>query len=275
MQKTAVFLAPLALVWGCGNAPTPAPASATPGNTAAPAAASTASAAASRATDTFQTKSGDVKVTPIYHASTLLEVGGKAIYVDPFSKGDFTGLPKADFILITDVHQDHDDPKALDALSTPATKIIAPPAVAADLKARPNVTVIETGKKQSLGLFEVEGVPMYNLQRGPQPGKLFHDKGRGSGYVVTFGDKRFYFSGDTECTPEMKALPQIDVAFVCMNLPYTMPPKEAAECVNAFKPKVLFPYHYAVPGGESSNLDDLKAAIDPKAGVEVRLRKWY
>jgi L-ascorbate metabolism protein UlaG (beta-lactamase superfamily) len=267
MRTTAFTLAALALLLGC----TPTPASTTA--TAAP--SSTAAPTSTRATDTFATKKGELKVTPIFHASVLLEVAGKAIYLDPFSKGDFTGLPKADFVLITDIHQDHLDPKALDAVSKPETRIVAPPAVAAELKGRPNVTVMENGQKQSLDLFDVEAVPMYNIERGPEPGKKFHDKGRGNGYVLTFGDKRFYFSGDTECTPEMKALASIDVAFVCMNLPYTMPPKEAAVCVNAFKPKVLFPYHYAVPGGASSNLDELKAAIDPQAGVEVRLRKWY
>lgn len=268
MRTTALTLASLALLIGCSSG-TPATTSTGATGTSPPAAAS------SRATDTFATQKGEVKVTPIFHASTLLEVAGKAIYVDPFSKGDFTGLPKADVVLISDVHFDHLDAKALDALAKPDTRIVAPPAVAAELKGRANVIVLENGKKQSLDLFDVEAVPMYNLERGPEAGKKFHDKGRGNGYVLTFGDKRFYFSGDTECTPEMKALTSIDVAFVCMNLPYTMPPKEAAACVNAFKPKVLFPYHFAVPGGASSNLDELKAALDPKAGVEVRVRKWY
>jgi L-ascorbate metabolism protein UlaG (beta-lactamase superfamily) len=273
-MRTKLF-APLAfaLILGCTpSAPSPTPAAPT---SATAEATSSPAPAAGRATDTFATAKGDVKVTPIFHASTLLEVGGQAIYVDPFSKGDFTGLPKADFILITDVHQDHLDPKAIDAIAKPTTRIVAPKAAAEGLKGRANVTPLDNGQKQSLGLFEVEAVPMYNWERGPQPGKLFHDKGRGNGYVVTFGDKRFYFSGDTECIPEMKALASIDVAFVCMNLPYTMPPQEAAACINAFKPKVLFPYHYAAPGGASSNLDELKSALDPKAGVEVRLRRWY
>ena len=121
----------------------------------------------------------------------------------------------------------------------------------------------------------VEAVPMYNLTRGPEAGKLFHDKGRGAGWVLSFAGTRVYVSGDTECTPEMKALTGIDVAFVCMNLPYTMPPKEAAACVNAFKPRVLLPHHFAVPGGATSDLRELDAALDPAARVEVRVRKWY
>ena len=269
-MRTIALLVSLSVVAGCRSS-TPEPAT----SSSAPSATPTSGPSTSRATDTFPTSKGDLKVTPIYHASTLLEIGGKAIHVDPFSKGDYAGLPKATFVLITDIHGDHLDPKALDAVVQPSTKIVAPPAVAEQLKGRPNVIVMKNGDKQDLGLFTVEAVPMYNLERGPEKGKLFHDKGRGNGYVLGFGDKRVYFSGDTECTPEMKALAAIDVAFVCMNLPYTMPPKEAAGCVNAFKPKVLFPYHYAVPGGASSNLDELKAALEPAAGVEVRLRKWY
>jgi L-ascorbate metabolism protein UlaG (beta-lactamase superfamily) len=257
---------------GCPSS-TKGPATSTPSTT--PPAASGAPSAGSRVTDTFATSKGEVRLTPILHASLLLEVGGQAIYVDPWSKGDLAGLPKADVVLLTDVHPDHLDPKALDALAKPTTRIVAPPAVAASLAGRPNVTVLENGKKQGLEPFEVEAIPMYNLERGPEPGKRFHDKGRGNGYVLTFGDKRFYVSGDTECTPEMKALTSIDVAFVCMNLPYTMPPKEAAACVNAFKPKVLFPYHYGVPGSAGSDLGELTSNLDPKAGVEVRLRKWY
>ena len=110
---------------------------------------------------------------------------------------------------------------------------------------------------------------MYNLQRGPSPGQLFHDKGRGNGYVVTLGGKRLYIAGDTECTPEMKALKDIDVAFVPMNLPYTMPPSEAAECVKAFKPKIVYPYHY-----RGQNLDEFASALKG-SGVDVRIRDWY
>lgn len=258
------------LLASCTKTPAPASTATTP-----PMSAASSAGRSKKATDTFATSKGDVRVTPILHASLLLEVAGQAIYIDPFGKGDFVGLPKADFILLTDNHPDHLDTKALDALSTPATRVVAPPAVAAELEGRPKVSVLENGKKQGLGLLEVETVPMYNLERGPEPGKKYHEKGRGNGYILSFGDKRFYISGDTECTPEVKALRSIDVAFLCMNLPYTMTPKEAGECVNAFQPKVLFPYHYGVPGGPRSNLDELDAALDPKAGVEVRRRAWY
>jgi L-ascorbate metabolism protein UlaG (beta-lactamase superfamily) len=280
MRASPTLLSASFAILGCSNTtPPPPPMASAPAPLAASAAPSAvapgATASPSRVTDTIPTKLGDLKVTPILHASTLLQIAGKAIYVDPFSKGDFTGLPKADYVLVTDVHFDHMDPKAVAALAKPETRIVAPPAVAAEQKGWSNVITLSNGEKKAVGPFLVEAVPMYNLVRGPKPGAQYHDKGRGNGYVLTFGDKRVYFSGDTECTPEMKALTAIDVAFVCMNLPYTMPPKEAAACVDAFKPKILFPYHYGVPGGPASNLDELKAALDPKAGVDVRLRKWY
>jgi len=128
-----------------------------------------------------------------------------------------------------------------------------------------------------VGAFSVQGVPMYNLTRGPDAGLLFHDKGRGNGYVLTFGATRVYLSGDTECTPEMKALKNIDVAFVCMNLPYTMPPSEAAECVAAFHPKIVYPYHYRGMGGPTpeQNQQAFVAAMKGTAGVEVRTPNFY
>jgi L-ascorbate metabolism protein UlaG (beta-lactamase superfamily) len=111
---------------------------------------------------------------------------------------------------------------------------------------------------------------MYNLKRGPKPGQLFHEKGRGNGYLLKFGDKLVYLSGDTECTPEMRALGTVDLAFVSMNLPYTMPPEEAAECVKAFKPKVVIPYHY-----RGSDLGVFSRALSDVKGVEVRVREFY
>jgi L-ascorbate metabolism protein UlaG (beta-lactamase superfamily) len=129
--------------------------------------------------------------------------------------------------------------------------------------------VISYGQMKTLGPFTVEAVPAYNLTRGPSAGKVFHDKGRGCGYIVTYGGKRFYFSGDTEGTPEMKALKNIDVAFVCMNLPYTMTPEEAADAVRAFHPAIVYPYHY-----QGSDTMAFKKALDG-SGIDVRLLDWY
>jgi L-ascorbate metabolism protein UlaG (beta-lactamase superfamily) len=218
------------------------------------------------ATDTFDTSAGPLKVTPIHHASVLFEYGGKEIYVDPWTEGKLDGLPKADYIFITDIHPDHLDAAAIDKLKKDGTILVGPPAVN---EKRPMSVVLKNGESHDFGAFKVDAIPMYNLTRGPEAGKLFHDKGRGDGYVITFGDKRVYLSGDTECTPEMKALTKIDVAFVCMNLPYTMPPSEAAECVKAFKPKVVFPYHFR---GQDPNAF---AALVKAEGVETRVRSWY
>src|SRR5881394_170775 len=189
----------------------------------------------------FLTSAGPVKITPLNHASTLLEAGGKVIYLDPAKPVNFSGLSKADLILITDIHGDHMDPDAIKAISKTGTEIISSPAVAQTVTtAKP----ISNGETKTWQAWTIEAIPAYNVKRGPAPGKLFHDKGRGNGYVLTYGGKRFYFSGDTEGVPEMRALKNIDVAFVCMNLHYTMPPEEAADAVKAFHPKIVIPYHY-------------------------------
>jgi L-ascorbate metabolism protein UlaG (beta-lactamase superfamily) len=191
-------------------------------------------------TQVFSTSAGPVKMTPIYHASTLIEAGGKTIYLDPAKPAKLSGLPKADLILITDIHGDHMDLDSIKQISKADTEILAAPAVVATVtSAKP----IANGETKTWQGWTIEAIAAYNLKRGPAPGKFFHDKGRGNGYVLTYGGKRFYFSGDTEGVPEMRALKNIDVAFVCMNLPYTMPPEEAADAVRAFHPKIVIPYH--------------------------------
>lgn len=228
-----------------------------------------ASGAAWAQSDVIPTNKGDLRITPIVHASLMLQWDGKVIQVDPSGAvgGDFNGLPKADLILITDVHGDHQDRAKVDLLKKPGTIVVAPAAVQ---KTITEAQTIANGETKTIAGIQIEAVPMYNLQRGPEPGKLFHDKGRGNGYILTLGGKRLYLSGDTECIPEMKALKNIDVAFVCMNLPYTMTPGEAAGCVNGFKPKIVYPYHYGM-----SNLDEFTSVVKGTQGVEVRLRKWY
>jgi L-ascorbate metabolism protein UlaG (beta-lactamase superfamily) len=217
-------------------------------------------------TQTFPTSAGPVKITPLNHASTLIEAGGKTIYLDPAKPAKLDATPKADLILITDIHGDHMDPDSIKVVSKDSTEIFAPPAVVQTVtSAKP----IANGETKTWGSFTVEAIPAYNLKRGPAAGKLFHDKGRGNGYVLTYGGKRFYFSGDTEGIPEMRALKNIDVAFVCMNLPYTMPPEEAADAVKAFHPKVVIPYHY-----RGSDLSVFQKALEG-TGIEVRLLEWY
>jgi L-ascorbate metabolism protein UlaG (beta-lactamase superfamily) len=220
----------------------------------------------SRPAQQFQTSAGPVKITPIYHATLLIEAGNKTIYLDPAKPADVTGLPPADLILITDIHGDHMDANLIAAVSKPGTEIMAPPAV---VKTITSAMPISNGETKKWNGWTIEAIPMYNLTRGPAPGKLYHDKGRGNGYVLTYGGKRFYFSGDTENIPEMRALKNIDVAFVCMNLPYTMPPDEAAEAVKAFHPKIVIPYHY-----HGSDLTVFAKALEG-TGIEVRQLDWY
>ncbi len=218
--------------------------------------------------DVVQTSQGPLKITPLYHGSVMLEFGGKIIHVDPWSQADYTGIPQADLILISHTHADHMDPAILKTLKKDSTIILTSPAVADTLNGV--VGLIETvsnGEKKTFLGVEIEAVPMYNLVLGAGPGKPFHHKGIGNGYILNFGDTRVYFSGDTECIPEMKALKNISVAFVAMNPPRTMPTAEAAACVQAFRPKIVYAYHY-----RGQNTQEFADALKNTPGVEVRLR---
>ena len=225
--------------------------------------------APNRQADVFETSKGPLKITPLYHGSVMLEFGGKIIYVDPWGQADYTGLPQADLIVITHTHADHMDAALLKTLRKDGTILLAPPAVTDTLNGTVGDTdAISNGEKKTFMGVEIEAVPMYNLKLGSGPGKPFHHKGIGNGYVLSFGGTRVYFSGDTECVPEMKALKNINIAFVAMNPPRTMPPAEAAACVAAFQPKIVYPYHY-----RGQNTQEFADALKSSPGVEVRLRK--
>lgn len=214
----------------------------------------------------FATGAGPMKLTAIRHASFMLEAGGKVVHVDPWSQGDYSGLPKADLLLITDSHGDHFDLKAIEAVRHAGTIIIAPPVVAAKLA---GARTLRNGESTEVVGFGIEAVPMYNVKRGPAEGQVYHEEGRGNGYILTWGGFRLYISGDTEVTPEMRALKDIGAALVCMNLPYTMPPEEAAAGVKAFRPKVAIPYHY-----RGSDTQAFAKALQG-SGIEVKLLDWY
>jgi L-ascorbate metabolism protein UlaG (beta-lactamase superfamily) len=213
---------------------------------------------------------GNITITPIQHATVQVEYGGKVIQVDP-AQGDLTKAKPGDLVLVTDIHGDHLNTDLIAKVRKPGAPVVMPAAVqqqAGDKIPSP-VEVMANGQTKTVAGVSIEAVPMYNLQRGPSAGQLFHTKGRGNGYILTLGGKRVYFAGDTECTSEMKALKNIDVAFIPMNLPYTMPPSEAAECVKAFKPKIAIPYHY-----QGQKPEEFQAALKG-SGIEVRLLKWY
>ena len=224
-----------------------------------------------RQADVIQTSRGELRLTPLYHASVMFEFGGNMIHVDPWSQADYTGLPQADMIVVTHTHADHLDRTMIDKLKKPGLVIVGPPASIDTLNCAPACGQVETigdSEKKTVMGIDIEGVPMYNLVRGSAPGKPFHHKGVGSGYILNFGDTRVYLSGDSECTPEMKTLKNIAVAFLAMNPPRTASTIEAAECVKAFKPKIVYPYHY-----RGSKPEEFADALKSTAGVEVRLRK--
>ncbi len=214
----------------------------------------------------FPTSAGPLRLTPVKHASLMLEAGGQVVHIDPWGEANYAGAPQADIILITHTHGDHLDPKALARVRKAGTVLIAPEAVAATVA---GVKVLRNGQETEVGKWRIAAVPMYNLQRGPSPGRVYHEKGVGNGYVVGYGGFRLYVAGDTENIPEMRSLGSIDVALIPMNLPYTMTAEEAAEAVKTFKPKVAIPYHY-----RGTDLSIFQKALGG-SGVEVKIVDWY
>jgi L-ascorbate metabolism protein UlaG (beta-lactamase superfamily) len=225
-----------------------------------------ASAQESFEKDVIKTSGGDLEITFIGHGSLMLKFGGKIIHVDPFSRlADYTKLPKADMIIMTHEHQDHLDPAALLGSRTKDTVVILTEKCAEKVSGG---IIMKNGDVQKLLGITIEAVPAYNLVHKRENGQPYHPKGQGNGYVLTFGDKRLYIAGDTENTPEMKALKNIDYAFLPMNLPYTMTPEMAADAVQAFKPRVFYPYHYGETG-----TDRIVELLKNDRDIEARIRR--
>jgi len=221
------------------------------------------------------TATEEVVVHPLHHSALALEWKGHTILVDPHDGAErFKQFASPVVILITDIHGDHMDPATLSALDLSITRIVAPRAVVDLLpeELSKRCTTLANGERTEIDGIGIEAVPMYNM---PDPNDPRHPKGRGNGYVVTIGEERIYISGDTEDIPEMRALKNIGVAFVCMNLPYTMTVDQAASGVLAFKPRVVYPYHYRGKEGLSDvgRFKQLVNAGDPT--IEVRLEDWY
>jgi len=217
-------------------------------------------------TDTIKTSAGDLKITFIGHGTLIFTFGGKIIHVDPFSKlTDYTKLPKADIILLTHEHIDHLDLKALNPVRTEKTVVVFTQTCAKQVEGG---MVMNNGDVKFIEGLKIEAVPAYNIVHKSGTGQPFHPKGIGNGYIITFGDKKVYIAGDTENIPEMKELKGIDIAFLPMNLPYTMTPEMVADAAKAFKPRILYPYHY----GETDTSKILDLMKDTKE-IEVRIRK--
>jgi L-ascorbate metabolism protein UlaG (beta-lactamase superfamily) len=217
-------------------------------------------------TDVFKTSSGDLKITFLGHGTLMFAFGGKIIHVDPYSSvADYTQLPKADLILICHEHRDHLDPKALGAIRTEKTVVVANPTAG---KQAEGSIVMKNGDVRTVEGLKIEAVPAYNVVHKRDTGEPFHPKGVGNGYIITFGDKRVYVAGDTENIPEMKELKNIAIAFLPMNLPFTMTPEMVADAAKAFNPKILYPYHT----GETDT-SKLVSLLKGSPSIEVRIRR--
>ena len=226
------------------------------------------------APDVTSTTMGDLSIQPIQHASFTLTVNGLIVSVDPSGVDFFKGMTSPDIIIITHIHGDHFDVPTIESIKKSSTILIVPQVVADKLPPadKDHVMIMRNGDQITQSGITIQAIPMYNIPDGPT---AMHPKGLGNGYVLTIGGKRLYISGDTQGIPEMRALKNIDVAFVCMNLPYTMDIPEAVDAVLAFAPKIVYPYHYRGKGG-FSDVNAFKAKVDAaNKGVEVRLRDWY
>ena len=225
--------------------------------------------------DRIKTNKGPLTVQPIQHGTLVLNWDNKTIYVDPTGgAAAFKGVAKPDLILITDIHGDHMDPKTLEAINSDGAVMVVPQAVADKLpeKFKSQLKVIGNGESTTEAGIRIEAIPMYNL---PESADARHTKGRGNGYILQMGGKNIYISGDTEGIPEMRGLKNIDVAFVSMNLPYTMDVYQAADAVLDFKPKIVYPYHYRGQNG-LSDVQTFKNQVHSKnKKIDVRLKNWY
>jgi L-ascorbate metabolism protein UlaG (beta-lactamase superfamily) len=225
--------------------------------------------------DIISTRKGDITISTINHGSLVLEQNNQIIYVDPYGGSAlFDAHQKPTIVLITDIHGDHLNEETLNGLDLSEATLVVPQAVADKLPAGigKTIIVIENGQSKNINDVKIEAIPMYNLPEKPDSP---HTKSRGNGYVVHLGGKQIYISGDTEDIPEMRALKNIDVAFVCMNLPYTMDVDQAASAVSQFKPGIVYPYHYRGSDG-FSDIEKFKMLVNEAAPeVEVRLRSWY
>ena len=216
--------------------------------------------------DVIPTSAGDLTITFIGHGTLMFRHGGKVIHVDPVSRGaDYSRLPQADLILVTHEHGDHLDSAVVERLRKERTQVL----VSRSCEGRiPGAVVMQNGETREVAGFRVEAVPAYNVVNLRPNGQPFHPRGNGNGYVITFADVKVYVAGDTENTPEMKALRNIAVAFLPMNLPYTMTPEMVADAARSIRPRILYPYHFGQTDPQA-----LARLLAGDVGIDVRVRE--
>lgn len=216
--------------------------------------------------DVIKTSQGKLEITFIGHGTLMFSYNNKVIHVDPWTRfTDYKNMPDADIILVTHEHGDHLDKNAISEIKKNDTRIILTEICSKQVT---EGTIMKNGDVKTISGLKIEAVPAYNIVHMRSEDSPFHPKGNGNGYVITFGDKRIYVAGDTENTPEMKMLKDIDIAFLPMNLPFTMTPEMVADAAKAFKPEILYPYHYGQT--DTSKLVELLKDVKD---IEVRIRK--
>jgi L-ascorbate metabolism protein UlaG (beta-lactamase superfamily) len=227
--------------------------------------------------DLVAADNGALVIHPVNHATFVMQWNGKTVYVDPVGGGKlFADLPKPDLVLVTHMHGDHFDPATLEAVMPAGSRtiVVATKTVAEEipeaLRSKVTVKTLANGDKTEAAGIAIEAVPAYNTPSGKEK---YHPKGRDNGYVLTMGGKKIYIAGDTEDTPEMRAIKGIDVAFLPMNLPYTESVEKAAEAIGQFKPKIVYPYHFRNQDGTKADFEQLKKLVGD--GVDIRVREWY
>jgi len=217
-------------------------------------------------TDTLATSQGDLTIICIGHGTLYFTFAGMVIHVDPWTRlADYSQLPAADLIMITHEHGDHLDPQAIELIRTESTSVVLTERCAEQIAGG---VIMKNGDVDTIRGIPIEAVAAYNIVHRRENGQPFHPPGVGNGYILTFGDLRIYVAGDTENTPEMKALEDIDVAFLPMNLPYTMTPQMVTDAAQAFRPDILYPYHYG-----DTDVAELVELLQDDPGIEVRIRQ--
>jgi L-ascorbate metabolism protein UlaG (beta-lactamase superfamily) len=219
--------------------------------------------------DIVKTNSGDLTMTFIGHATLMFEYNGMVIHIDPVSReADYKNLPDADLILVTHEHGDHLDAAAIKQLLKEGTQVIMTQACKDNAEDIAGTLVMKNGDVKKVKSITVEAIPAYNIEHKRPGGEPFHPKGQGNGYILTFGNIRVLVAGDTENTPEIKSLKNIDIAFLPMNLPYTMTPEMVADVAKSIRPKILYPYHYG-----NTDTKELIELLKGEKDIEVRIRE--